>query len=192
MRDPPFYAPEPPIFDVPDQSIFQRLVKNYYHTKFLSSSSKIDRVMAILVRDPPTLIPLTIRASSSKIERVMLNLVFCTKPILTPPVTSLPVELHASRQLILLNNEEVTEIIDTKIPGFCPVPKAEICQKISLIAILTKGAVYGFSQTSTNISSTRPKVNNRQLKWPHRQKRQPRRPPHQQNQNLNRLLFRLI
>ena len=34
-------------------SKLQRLVKSYYHTKFQTSSSKIDRFMAILVHDPP-------------------------------------------------------------------------------------------------------------------------------------------
>ena len=41
------------------------------------------------------------RASSSKIERVMLNFVFCAAaPTPAQPVTNLPVELCASRQLI--------------------------------------------------------------------------------------------
>ena len=49
----PSYAPEPPTSDAPDLSAFEPLVKNYYNAKFWVSSSKIDRVMAILVHDPP-------------------------------------------------------------------------------------------------------------------------------------------
>merc|ERR1712030_275257 len=42
------------------------------------------------------------RVSSSKIERVMLNLVFCTPdPPSLEPVTNLPVELCALRQLTI-------------------------------------------------------------------------------------------
>ena len=59
-------------------SVFERLVNSYYHAKFW--------------------------VSSSKIERVMLNFIFCSVPsLLRPsavPVTNLPVELCASRQLI--------------------------------------------------------------------------------------------
>merc|ERR1712030_167756 len=51
-----------------------RVVKNYLHAKF--------------------------RASSSKIERVMIN--FVLPPPAPPPVTNLPVELCASRQLKML------------------------------------------------------------------------------------------
>ena len=49
----PSYAPEPPTSDTPDLSVFDPLVKNYYHAKFQASSSKIDQFMAILVHDPP-------------------------------------------------------------------------------------------------------------------------------------------
>ena len=52
LRDPPYYAPEPPTSDAPDLSVFEPLVKNYYHAKFWAFSSKIDQVMAILVHDP--------------------------------------------------------------------------------------------------------------------------------------------
>ena len=42
------------------------------------------------------------RASSSKIERVMLNFIFCSAAPTPPqPVTNLPVELCASRQLTI-------------------------------------------------------------------------------------------
>ena len=58
--------PETPTCDAPEQSVFERLVKSYYHTKFWTSSSKIDRVTAILFCDlpitpqnPPPLTPLT-------------------------------------------------------------------------------------------------------------------------------------
>ena len=44
---------DPPTSDAPDLSVFEPLVKNYYHAKFRASSSKIDQVMAILVHDPP-------------------------------------------------------------------------------------------------------------------------------------------
>ena len=57
VHDPPSYAPEPPTSDAPDQSVFERLVKSYYHAKFWASSSKIDRVMAILAHDPPSYAP---------------------------------------------------------------------------------------------------------------------------------------
>ena len=40
-----------------DKSVFERLIKSYYHTKFRASSSKIDRVMVILVHDPPSYTP---------------------------------------------------------------------------------------------------------------------------------------
>ena len=53
----PSYAPEPPTFDAPDYSVFEHLVKSYYHVKFWAFSLKIDQVMAILVHDPP-LMPL--------------------------------------------------------------------------------------------------------------------------------------
>ena len=49
----PSYAPEPSTCDASDQSVFERLVKSYYHAKFWAASSKIDQVMAILVHDPP-------------------------------------------------------------------------------------------------------------------------------------------
>ena len=52
VHDPPSYAPEPPISDAPDQSVFECLVKNFFHAKFHASSSKIDQVMAILANDP--------------------------------------------------------------------------------------------------------------------------------------------
>ena len=55
----PSYTPETPTFEAPDQSIFERLVKSYYQAKFWTSSSKIDRVVAILVHDPP-LTPLSL------------------------------------------------------------------------------------------------------------------------------------
>ena len=42
-----------PISDSPDQSLFERLVKSYYHVKFWASCSKIYHVMAILVHDSP-------------------------------------------------------------------------------------------------------------------------------------------
>ena len=48
---PSSYALEPSTYDTLDQSVFERLVKRYYHAKFLASSSKIDRVMGILVYD---------------------------------------------------------------------------------------------------------------------------------------------
>ena len=53
VHDPPSYAPETPICDAPDQSVFERLVKSYYHAKFWASSSKIDQIMTILVHNPP-------------------------------------------------------------------------------------------------------------------------------------------
>ena len=37
---------EPPTCDAHDQSVFERLVKRYYHAKFWASNSKIVRVMA--------------------------------------------------------------------------------------------------------------------------------------------------
>ena len=42
-----------PHSDLPDQSVFESLVKSYYHAKFWASSLKLDQVMAILVHDPP-------------------------------------------------------------------------------------------------------------------------------------------
>ena len=47
-----FYGPEPQTSDSPDKSVFERLVKSYYHAKFWASGSEIDQVMAILVHDP--------------------------------------------------------------------------------------------------------------------------------------------
>ena len=43
-HDPPL-TPLPPTSDVPDQSVFQCLVKSYYHAKSWASSSKIEQVM---------------------------------------------------------------------------------------------------------------------------------------------------
>ena len=48
----PLLCPETPTCDAPNQSVFERLVKSYYRPKFWPSSSKIDRVMAILVHNP--------------------------------------------------------------------------------------------------------------------------------------------
>ena len=50
VHDPPSYAPEPSICDDPDQSVFERLVKSYYHAKFWAFSSKIERVMLNLTK----------------------------------------------------------------------------------------------------------------------------------------------
>ena len=50
----PFLLPWTPTCDAPDQSVFERLVKSYYHTKFGAFSLKIDQVMVILVYDPPS------------------------------------------------------------------------------------------------------------------------------------------
>ena len=38
VHDPPSYAPEPPTSEAPDQSVFERLVKSYYHAKILASN----------------------------------------------------------------------------------------------------------------------------------------------------------
>ena len=72
----PSYTPEPPTFDAPDQSVFEPLVKSYYHPKFWASSSKIDQVMVNFVLQPPP-----------------------PPAPPPPPVTKSPVELGASRQL---------------------------------------------------------------------------------------------
>ena len=63
----PPYTPEPPICDAPDQFVFECLVKSYYHAKFQAFSSKIDRVVAILVQDPllTPLNPLTLTPLTS-------------------------------------------------------------------------------------------------------------------------------
>ena len=45
----PSYAPEPST----SESVSERLVKSIYYAKSWASSSKIERVMAILVHDPP-------------------------------------------------------------------------------------------------------------------------------------------
>ena len=50
---PPSCAPEPPTSEAPVQSVFDHLINCYYNAKFWASSSKIDRIMAILVHDPP-------------------------------------------------------------------------------------------------------------------------------------------
>ena len=43
--DPPSYAPETPTCDAPDQSVFECIVKSYYHAKFWASNLKIEQVM---------------------------------------------------------------------------------------------------------------------------------------------------
>ena len=48
----PLLCPEPPTSDAPDHSVFECFVKSYYHAKFWASSSKIGRVMVILVYTP--------------------------------------------------------------------------------------------------------------------------------------------
>ena len=115
----PSYAPVSPTSDAPDLSVFERLVKRYYLTKFQASSSKIDRFMAILVHDPPSYAsepptsdppdlsvfePLVknyyyekFRASSSKIDRVMAILVHEPPPTpLNPPPLTLLTSLYLS------------------------------------------------------------------------------------------------
>ena len=66
LHDTTSYAPETPTCDAPDQYVFERIVKSYYHEKFLAFISKIDQFMAVLVNDspltplnPPPLTPLT-------------------------------------------------------------------------------------------------------------------------------------
>ena len=66
VHDPPLTPLNPPTSDAPDLSVFEPLVKKYYHAKFRASSSKINHVMAIFVYDlpltplyPPPLTPLT-------------------------------------------------------------------------------------------------------------------------------------
>ena len=90
-----------------------------FHAKFRASSSKIERVILNLVlgghfvfcrhflmgwlREVKIYLHAKFRASSSKIERVMLNFVFGAVRVPVPvPVTNLPVELCASRQLIII------------------------------------------------------------------------------------------
>ena len=51
----PLLRPLTPTSDAPDLSVFEPLVKNYYHAKFRASSSKIDQVIG-LVRVSDTIV----------------------------------------------------------------------------------------------------------------------------------------
>ena len=55
----PLLHPWTPTCDAPDQSVFERLVKSYYHLKFWASNLKIEWVMAILVHGPSFYTPET-------------------------------------------------------------------------------------------------------------------------------------
>ena len=48
VHDPPLTPLNPPTSDTPDLSVFEPLAKNYYHTKFWASSSKIDQVIELV------------------------------------------------------------------------------------------------------------------------------------------------
>ena len=43
----PSYTPEPPTLNAPDESIFEHLVKSYYHAKFWVSSLKNGLVIRV-------------------------------------------------------------------------------------------------------------------------------------------------
>ena len=67
------------------------------------------------------------RASSSKIDRVMLNFVFGTVP-----VTNLPVELCAWRQLIIMSK---------KLNGTDPIPILRYCRHKNYVDVYQLQAV---------------------------------------------------